>query len=145
MFAMVKKTIFVFTLILLGATIKAFPQLEQLQNICSLYFPPDFISDGQQYYAPLKQDEVVEFRTTFYGENVYRIVACTNVKKGQLSFSVYDTEKNLLFSNEKYDYSPYWNFKFKSTVSCIIRLKVNSERFQPGYIMLLIGFQQPKL
>jgi len=142
---MVKKTVIIFSLFIMGATIKVFPQLEQLQNICSLYFPPEYISDGQQYFTALKPDESVEFRTTFYGENIYRIVACTNVKKGQLRFSVYDTDKNLLFSNENYGYSPYWNFKFKSTVNCIIRLKIDSEKFQPGYIMLLVGFQQPKL
>ncbi len=138
---MVKKIIFISLAFTLGVTFKAFSQLEQLQNICSLYFPPEFISDGQQYFSPLKPDQSVEFRTTFYGDNVYRIVACTNAKKGDLVFSVYDTEKNLLFTNSAYDNSPYWNFKFKSTVSCIIRLKLESKSFQPGYVMLLIGYQ----
>ena len=141
---MVKKILIIALTLSLGNTLKAFSQLEQLQNICSLYFPPEFISDGQQYFSPLKPDQAVEFRTTFYGDNVYRIVACTNAKKGDLVFSVYDTEKNLLFTNSAYDYSPYWNFKFKSTVSCIIRLKLESKRFQPGYVMLLIGYQQTK-
>lgn len=141
---MVKKLFILLLALSLGNTFKAFSQLDQLQNICSLYFPPEFISDGQQYFAPLKPDQAIEFRTTFYGDNVYRIVACTNAKRGTLQYSVYDTEKNLLFSNSAYDNSPYWNFKFKSTVSCIIRIKLESKRFQPGYVMLLIGYQQNK-
>lgn len=116
-------------------------QLFQLQNICSLYFSPDYISDGQEYFAPLKSDEKVEFRTTFFGANTYRIVACTNLRKSTVVFSVYDTEKNLLFTNANYDYAPYWDFKFSSTVTCIIQVDVKSEKFIPGHIMLLIGYK----
>ncbi|HOP03358.1 MAG TPA: hypothetical protein PL017_06935 [Tenuifilaceae bacterium] len=116
-------------------------QLEQLQNICSLYFSPEFISDGQEYFAQLKPDQKVEFRTTFFGENTYRIVACTNLRKGDLVFTVYDTEKNLLFSNSDYEYSPYWDFRFGSTITCIIQVDVKSSKFIPGYVMLLIGYK----
>ena len=127
-------------LILTGSINSSFAQLEQLQNICSLYFSPEFISDGQEYFASLKPDQKVEFRTTFYGENIYRIVACTNLKKGDLVFSVYDTEKNLLFSNASYEYSPFWDFKFASTITCIIQVDVKNIKFTPGYVMLLIGY-----
>ncbi|HPW27408.1 MAG TPA: hypothetical protein PLY31_09760, partial [Tenuifilaceae bacterium] len=67
---------------------------------------------------------------------------CTSVKKGQVVLTVYDTDKNLLFSNRDYDYSPYWNFRFTSTVTCIIQVDVVSQQFTPGYVMLLIGFKQ---
>jgi hypothetical protein len=122
-------------------THRANAQIEQLQNICSLYFSPEFISDGQEYFAPLKPDQNVEFRTTFFGGNTYRIVACTNVRRGNLVFSVFDTEKNLLFTNANYDNSPYWDFQFASTVTCIIRVNVKSATFVPGYVMLLIGYK----
>jgi len=118
-----------------------FSQVEQLQNICSLYFSPEYISDGQEYFASLKPDQKVEFRTTFYGENTYRIVACTNLKKGDLVFTVYDTEKNLLFSNASYDFSQYWDFKFASTITCIVQVDVKNTKFIPGYVMLLIGYK----
>jgi hypothetical protein len=127
--------------ILLFTTKPALSQVEQLQNICSLYFAPEYISDGQEYFAVLKPDQKVEFRTTFYGENTYRIVACTNLKKGDLVFTVFDTEKNLLFSNASYDYSPYWDFKFASTITCIIQVDVKNTKFTPGYVMLLIGYK----
>ncbi|MBN1989188.1 MAG: hypothetical protein JW783_07335 [Bacteroidales bacterium] len=120
---------------------KSLAQQEQLQHMCSLYFSPEYISDGQEYFAQLKPDQKIEFRTTFFGDNTYRIVACTSVRKGDLVFSVYDTEKNLLFSNASYDFSQYWDFKFTSTVTCIIQVDVKSVKFTPGYVMLLIGFK----
>jgi len=116
-------------------------QVEQLQNICSLYFSPEYISDGQEYFASLKPDQKVEFRTTFYGENTYRIVACTNLKKGDLVFTVFDTEKNLLFTNANYNFSQYWDFKFASSITCIIQVDVKNTKFTPGYVMLLIGYK----
>lgn len=116
-------------------------QVEQLQNICSLYFSPEYISDGQEYFAALKPDQKVEFKTTFYGENTYRIVACTNLKKGDLVFTVFDTEKNLLFTNANYNFSQYWDFKFTSSITCIIQVDVKNSKFTPGYVMLLIGYK----
>lgn len=117
-------------------------QIEQLENICSLYFPPEYITDGQEYFAPLKPDQKIEFRTTFFGDNTYRIVGCTNLRKGKLVFSVFDTDKNLLFTNESFDYSPFWDLKFTSTVTCIIQVDVKNTKFTPGYVMLLIGYKQ---
>ncbi len=116
-------------------------QLTQLQHICSLYFSPDYISDGQEYYAQLKPNQKVEFKTTFFSDNTYRIVTCTNVRRSPTIFSVYDTEKNLLFTNAGYDYSPYWDFKFSSTVTCIIQVDVKTEKFTPGHVMMLIGYK----
>lgn len=125
----------------LGFSIKVEAQLTQLQHICSLYFSPEYISDGQEYFAQLKPDRKVEFRTTFFGDNTYRIVACSNIRRSEVAFSVYDTEKNLLFSNTDYDHSPYWDFRFASTVTCIIQIDVKSDKFIPGYVMMLIGYK----
>lgn len=140
------KTKRIFLYIILVSTLSftakpALSQVEQLQNICSLYFSPEYISDGQEYFASLKPDQKVEFRTTFYGENTYRIVACTNLKKGDLVFTVFDTEKNQLFTNASYNYSQYWDFKFSSTITCIIQVDVKNIKFSPGFVMLLVGYK----
>lgn len=116
-------------------------QIEQLKETCAANFPTSYISDGQEYFATLKPDQTIEFRTTFYADNTYRISACTNAKKGKLVFLVYDTEKNLLFTNENFNYSPYWDFRFTSTVTCIIQVDVKNSQFTPGYVMLLIGYK----
>lgn len=129
------------TTLLLTFAVNAAAQIEQLQHICSLYFSPEFISDGQQYFAPLKPDQKTEFRTTFFQDNTYRIIACSNVRKGDVIFSVYDTEKNLLFTNSSYEFTPYWDFRFSSTITCIIQVDVKSVKFNPGFVMLLIGYK----
>ena len=120
---------------------KLYAQLMQLQHICSLYFSPEYITDGQEYFAEVKPDQKTEFRTTFFSHNTYRIVACTNIKRSDVIFSVYDTEKNLLFCNSNYDNTPYWDFYFSSTVTCVIQVEVKNQKFTPGYIMLLIGYK----
>lgn len=122
-------------------SLNSFSQIEQLKKTCSTNFPSNYISDGQEYFAALKPDQRIEFRTTFYADNTYRISACTNAKKGKLVFKVYDTEKNLLFTNESFNYSPFWDFRFTSTVTCIIQVDVKNPQFIPGYVMLLIGFK----
>jgi hypothetical protein len=122
-------------------SLNSFSQIEQLKKTCSTNFPSYYISDGQEYFAALKPDQRIEFRTTFYADNTYRISACTNAKKGKLVFKVYDTEKNLLFTNESFNYSPFWDFRFTSTVTCIIQVEVKNPQFIPGYVMLLIGFK----
>jgi hypothetical protein len=131
----------IFLCVFLGATSKTWAQITQLQHICSLYFSPEFVSDGQEYFDQLKPDQKIEFRTTFFGENTYRIVACTNLRRSELVFTVYDTEKNLLFTNANYNFSPYWDFRFASTVTCIIQVDVRNQKFMPGYVMLLIGYK----
>ncbi len=136
-----KKKVIGILFIIIALAKPSFAQLEQLQNICSLYFSPEFVSDGQEYFSPLKPDQKVEFRTTFFSENTYRLVVCTNLRRGDLVFSVYDTEKNLLFTNASHNYTPYWNFRFTSTVTCIIQIEVLSQKFTPGYAMLLIGYK----
>lgn len=117
-------------------------QLEPLACKCKKYFPTEYISDGQEYFASLKPDQKVEFRTTFFGGNQYRIVTCTDIAGGQVEFSVFDTDKNLLFSNHRYDYSPYWNFSFRSTVTCIVQVDVKQTTFKPGFVMMIIGYKQ---
>lgn len=138
---MLRTTILLILLSVFAVVKPTMAQTEQLQHICSLYFSPEYISDGQEYFAPLKPYQKTEFRTTFFEDNTYRIIACTNVKRGNVVFSVYDTEKNLLFSNANYDYSPYWDFRFSSTITCIIQVDVKSPKFTPGFVMLQIGYK----
>lgn len=136
-----KHTFLLLIAFLFGSSICS-AQFEALSNGCKKNFPSEFVSDGQEYYASLKPDQKIEFRTTFFGNNTYRLAACTNLSEGHLSFSIFDTDKNLLFTNESQDYSPYWNFRFTSTITCIIQVEMKSEKFKPGYVMLLIGYKQ---
>ncbi|HAN78110.1 MAG TPA: hypothetical protein DCQ31_10215 [Bacteroidales bacterium] len=120
----------------------AFAQEQNIIKLCDKYLQAPYISDGQQYKALLADDELAEFRATFYGGSVYRIVSCSSLKEGNIVFAVYDKERNLLFSSKDYQNAPYWDFKFKTTTDCIIEAEINSKTEKSGYAILLIGFKQ---
>lgn len=132
-----------FTLLIAGGLYKtASGQADTIMRMCTQYMIPPYVSDGQQYRALITQGETAEFYTTFYGGSSYRIVSCSGLSEGSLIFSVYDKDRNLLFTNEDYNNSPYWNFKFESTVDCIIEARL-AESERSGFAILLIGFKQP--
>lgn len=109
---------------------------------CTGFLTSGYVSDGQEYKAKLDENNKAKFYTTFYGGSKYRIIACSNVEKYPLIFSVFDTEKNLLFCNKNFDYTPYWNFTFTSTIDCIIELEFDTENVLKDEVMLLIGFKE---
>ena len=121
---------------------------EEIENNfrnCSQYFNSDYVSTGQDYIAKLDQNNKATFHTTFYEGTQYRIVACSNFDKPKLILKVYDTEKNLLFSNINHNYTPFWNLAFTSTVDCIIEISVNVQQNLKKPVKLLIGFKKKSL
>jgi hypothetical protein len=118
-------------------------QCDTIANSCVKHLTQKFISDGQQYRALLlNSEENAEFHSTFYGGTVYRIAACSGLSDGNLVFSIYDTERNLLFTNSDYKNSPYWDFKINSTLDCIIEAKLDATNKGSGCAVILIGFKQ---
>jgi hypothetical protein len=114
---------------------------DSIADQCLKHLPP-FISDGQNYRALVLEDEIAEFNGTFFGGSTYRIAACSGVTEGSLVFSIYDKDRNLLYTNEKYKNAPYWDFKFKSTMDCIIEAKLDkSKQLKSGCAVMLIGFK----
>ncbi|MEI6487929.1 MAG: hypothetical protein WCP52_03145 [Bacteroidota bacterium] len=119
---------------------------DTVANACAKHLEKQFISDGQQYRALLMNtDETAEFHTTLYGGSVYRIAACSGLSDGNLVFNVYDSERNLLYTNKDYKNAPWWDFKISNTLDCIIEAKLNGEGGQSsGRAVILIGFKQQK-
>ena len=124
------------------AVTKSDAQIENTTDLCSQYIVPPFVSDGQQYKALLNGEEVAEFHATFYGGSTYRISSCSGKSEGNLIFSIYDRERNLLFTNKDYQNSPYWDFRFTSTIDCIIEAQLDLKTSKSGFAILLIGFKQ---
>ncbi len=129
---------------LLGAKFSAQAQCDTIANICARHIINSFISDGQQYRALLlNPDEAAEFKSTFFGETVYRIAACSGLSDGNLVFSLYDQDRNLLFSNREYKNAPYWDFKVKNTLECTIEAQLDANKNAgSGCAVILIGFKQ---
>ena len=117
-------------------------QLDATVQLCQSHMNLPFISDGQSYTALLNGDEVAEFYATFYGESIYRIVGNSGNTEGNLIFSVYDQERNLLFTNRDYENTTHWDFEFDYTMDCIIEAKLDLTNSTSGIAVLLIGFQQ---
>jgi hypothetical protein len=127
---------------ILGFIAKTEAQEDITLSLCDNYIKMPYVSDGQQYRALLNEDEVAEFRVTFYGGSSYRIASCSGKKDGQLIFTLYDKERNVLFSNRDYQNSPYWDFKFKGTVDCIIEAQLAPNAPKSGFAILQIGFEK---
>ena len=101
----------------------------------------DFISDGQQYRALLRSEEIAEFDVTLYGGSTYRLSACSGLSDGNLVFTVLDQERNVLFSNNEFGMSAYWDFDVLHTIDAIIEAKLKPSEAESGCAVLLIGFQ----
>lgn len=128
-----------FILALLAAQ-PAVAQIEAMLKECSTHLPAPYLSDGQEYRTLLNKDETAEFRIVFYGGSTYRLVGCGGKDKG-LIFTVYDQDKNELFSNRDRANTPYWDLKFTATMTCTIEAQLPPDQ-NSGFAMLLIGFKQ---
>lgn len=138
-------TCFLSAFFLLGTSFKSKAQCDTIASLCTKHIIASFVSDGQLYRSLLlNPDETAEFKTTFFGETVYRIAACSGMTDGNLVFSIYDSERNLLFSNKDYKNAPYWDFKVKSTVEITLEAKLDPSSNGSGCAVLLIGFKQSK-
>lgn len=120
----------------------SFAQCDTIASLCDEHITSEYISDGQDYRALLLDDEIAEFSMTLYGGSTYRFAACSGLADGNLIFSVYDKERNLLFTNKEYSNAPYWDFKITNTIDCIIEANLDPDNLASGCAVLLVGFKQ---
>jgi hypothetical protein len=115
-------------------------QEDALLSSCTDLIKSPFIVSGQPFKAFLTEDEVAEFHTTLFEGSTYRLVACSHQEQNVI-FSVYDKDRNLLFSNEKYDYANFWDFNIEGSLECIVEARLNSNKSTSGIALLLVGFK----
>jgi hypothetical protein len=120
----------------------AIAQCDTIAHMCERHINSEYISDGQTYRALLSGDDVAEFQATFYGGNTYRIAACSGITDGNLVFRVFDSEKNLLFTNASYSTAPYWDFYVENTIQVTIEAKLDSNKSDSGCAVLVLGFKR---
>ncbi len=113
---------------------------KEITNKCEAMIKPPFITNGQPFRAFLTGDEVAEFHTTFLNGSVYRLVACSG-KNQTIIFSVYDSNRNLLFTNDEHNKVSSWDFKIAGSVECIIEAKLDPAQASSGMALLYIGFK----
>jgi hypothetical protein len=138
------KNIFFALSIFTLSSISLIAQCDSIASICAKHITAQYISDGQQYRALLlNSEETAEFKTTFFGNTVYRLAGCSGNSDGNLIFNIYDEENHLLFSNSKQKNAPYWDFKVRNTVDVKIEANLDPlKNSSSGCAVLLIGFKQ---
>ena len=138
------KRIYYIAIVLCGflAANSAMAQCDSTSSMCQDHLGTKYISDGQSYRSLLVGDEVAEFHTTFFGGSEYRIAGCSGSSDGNLVWSMYDVKGNLLFTNNDYRNSPYWDFEFMSSVDVTIEAQLSTLSAGSGCAVLMIGFKR---
>jgi hypothetical protein len=122
-------------------SIVSWSQCDSIAFRCQHNMPNDYISDGQNYWALLYNDQVAEFDVSLFGGSVYRICACSGEEDGNLIFSLFDQDKNLLFTNRDHSNAPYWDFVVDSTIDCKLEAQLDLNRRESGCAVILMGFK----
>jgi len=142
------KKILVILLISLFVNSSFAQECDSLTSICYEYLKNDkknnktFISDGQVYQAFVDVEQMAEFKVTLFGGSLYRIAATAGGSDNYVIFSVYDKDRNLLFTNENFDNKPYWDFKINNTMDCFVEAKIDIDKKVSACIVVLLGFQR---
>lgn len=133
-----------FPITLLAAAPAAMSQgmCEPIASRCEQHITARYIPDGQFYRALLQGDEVAEFGLTLFGGTTYRVAACSGETDGILQFSVYDRERNLLFSNREHSNAPYWDLAVTNTLDVTIEAALDASKAGSGCAVMLIGFKK---
>lgn len=126
----------------LVVTNSASAQCEEISAACDDHLTASYIPDGQFHYAMLNEDETAEFAMTLFGETTYRLAACSGTTDGNLFFTVYDKERNELFSNRDHESAPYWDFVVANTLDVTIEANLDNEKVASGCAVLMVGFKK---
>ncbi len=108
---------------------------------CASLLTEDYVSDGQYYTTNITSDEVKNCEITFIKGNEYRLIVCPH-KGEKIRMEIIDQEGHLMFDNKNYDYTNYWNFRIKSSVTCTIKLSLIDDTVKTDEIVLLVGLKK---
>jgi hypothetical protein len=139
---MKKGLVFTFIIIALASFINPLivNSQEGTPGDCKKHLTSPFISNGQPLQAFLTGNEIAEFHTTFFDGNIYRLVACS-ADNTPIIFSLYDIDRNLLYTNDDYNKTNIWDFKIAGSVECIIEAKLDPQVATSGMALMYIGFK----
>lgn len=115
-------------------------QAEAVEASCKTCFQAPFIVTGKPFRALLTGDEVAEFNVTLFSGTTYRIAA-GSAGKNYIIINVYDSDRNLLFSNRDYDNAPYWDFTVEGYIDCIVEARLDDTMASSGFAIMMTGFK----
>ncbi len=138
---------FIAILFILGASFTASSQCKSfVKKHCLLDIDP-YVYDGQLNSAILTEGDVAELLLTLYAGQDYRILVCSQEILGKVEFNLYDTNRNIIFSNKDHDYTTHWDFSSNTTQQLIVQVIVpkqesNTEMLHNGCVAILKGFKE---
>jgi hypothetical protein len=108
-----------------------------------------YTHDGNYHAAILVEGEEAELYKTFYSDMEYRIAICGEEQLPEIEYKVFDSNKNVLFSNKEANYVRTWDFSLQSSQQLKIVVKVNSkskpdETPASGCVAIMFGFKIKK-
>jgi hypothetical protein len=104
-----------------------------------------YIYNGQLNSALLNEGDVAELLLTFYGNQEYRLLICSQEILGDVEFSLLDKDRNLIFTNKDHNYVDMWDFTSTSTQQLIVEVVIPESTNEGGDIVsgcvsILVGF-----
>jgi hypothetical protein len=143
------KIIPILALLFFAATVNVDAQCKSFAKKVVIPELAPFTHDGNYHAAILVEGEEAELYKTFYSDMDYRVAICGEDKLPSVEFKVFDSNKNLLFSNKESNYVRTWDFKLESSQQLKIVVKVNSlskpdEAPASGCVAIMFGFKIKK-
>ena len=114
------------------------------KKVCKMELLP-YVHDGIYNATVLSEGETAELYKTFYSGQQYRIAVCGAKELPPIHFQVLDADRNVLYDNEKDNYSTTWDFTLDASQQLLISIQVEtsdelSDEILSGCVSVLVGF-----
>lgn len=141
---LIEKKILLFSILLNLFSLLANAQCEEFakQDIWKKKLSP-YTHNGIYVTQKVNQGETIELYKTFFSNQDYRILVCSDNNLPKIEFKILDINRNIIFDNKKNNYNNIWDFYFNTNLQTIISVHIpNTEdkNLKSGCIAVLIGF-----
>ena len=133
----------------LAISVSAESQCKAFAKTVCLPLLGTYTHDGNYHAAILVEGEEAELYKTFYSDMEYRVAICGDDKLPPIEFTIFDANKNIIYSNKEANYPKTWDFKLQSSQQLKLVIKVNSsdkpaETPASGCVSIMFGFKLKK-
>lgn len=105
-----------------------------------------YAHSGQLNKTVLFPGDKAEIMLTFYSGMDYRIIVCSEVILGKVTYKVMDMDRNLIFDSAKEKDKGSFDFKVASTQQLMVEINVPQPVVQPeilpqGCVAVVVGYK----
>lgn len=139
--------ILITALLSIATTVESQAQcLKFAKNTCAPKLEP-YIFNGQMNSALLNEGDIAELVLTFYADQEYRVMICSEDQLGDVHFKLRDTQDRVLFDNSNHKMAKFWDFSSNTTQQIIVEIEVpeadmEAEKLKNGCVAILVGFKE---